>query len=209
MFSALTIQFAKWPISGRVKTRIAKQKGDEYALGLHLSLMNDVYLTCREHCSDFRLYWAERSDQSLLGVSDFWGPVFDQVDCRDQHGSDLGERMGNALIEGLQSHKKVALVGSDCPNIDAGYLDLAFSQLDEHDVVLGPAEDGGFVLVASRRYSPGIFKNVEWGTEHVLHQVLENLTACDVTFTLLDERWDVDEPEDVERWLEQGGTLFV
>jgi len=75
--------------------------------------------------------------------------------------------------------------------------------LDEVDVVLGPSEDGGYVLIGARRVLPGMLADVAWGTEKALSQTCDRLTQAGLSFRLLPQRWDVDEPEDWHRFTGQ------
>ena len=91
--------------------------------------------------------------------------------------------------------------GSDCPSVDADYLWQAVAALDTSDVVLGPSNDGGYVLIGVRRVMPGMLDNVDWGTERVLNQTCDRLAGHGLSVSLLAPRWDVDEPEDWRRFL--------
>ena len=110
-----------------------------------------------------------------------------------------------ALSAGLDSHARVLLVGSDCPSIDAGYLSAAVNALDTHDVVLGPAVDGGYVLIGARSIARSLFENVDWGTSRVYEQTVARLAAAGLSWTALAALPDVDRPEDLPGWYAMGG----
>ena len=119
--------------------------------------------------------------------------------CR-QSGADLGERMYLALRDGLATHRKVLLLGSDCPFIDKAYLGAAIEALDEAPVVLGPATDGGYVLIGAKRVDPALFKGVSWGGAEVYAQTLAALGRLGWRHVELATLSDIDRPEDLPLW---------
>ena len=119
-----------------------------------------------------------------------------QVKVRLQRGRDLGERMQRAL----RRHRRAILIGADCPALMPIDLRRAARLLHGNaDIVLAPAEDGGYALIGARRISPSVFANVEWGGADVLAQTLANLERAGLRYRLLRTVWDVDRPEDLER----------
>ena len=116
-----------------------------------------------------------------------------------QRGRDLGERMANAL-ESAVSHGRVPmLVGSDCPALDLDYLGRASDALDTNDAVVGPSEDGGYVLIGVSR-SVAAFDGIDWSTPGVLAQTRRALSRDGARWTELEVLWDVDTAADFERW---------
>jgi rSAM/selenodomain-associated transferase 1 len=123
-----------------------------------------------------------------------------------QQGHDLGERMYQALEAELQHYKKVALIGSDAPVIDQQYILKAFQLLNTSSVVFGPAEDGGYVMVACTEVKRDWFQGVNWGASEVLSQTLSKVPSEQVK--LAQTLWDVDVPEDLNRLRASGLNLF-
>ena len=117
-----------------------------------------------------------------------------------QRGDDLGARMHNALASALARAERVVLVGSDCPAIDREYLVEALDALERVPVVLGPALDGGYVLIGTREIDPGIFRGVAWGTGKVLAQTVERLRQLGWRWKELRALADIDRPEDLTAW---------
>jgi len=199
--NALVMQFAKWPEAGRVKTRLIPALGVSGALDAHLTLTLAVLDNL---CgSGFSVqFWWDREVESV--------PVDAQAIVRTlehrglaqhiQRGANLGDRMLDALESGLESHAAAMIVGSDCPSVEPAYVHLAVTCLQEYDVVLGPSDDGGYVLIGSRRVLPGMLDGIEWGTEAVLEQTCARLKELGLSVGLLEPRWDVDEPEDWARF---------
>ena len=194
---ALLIQFAREPVPGRVKTRLVPALGESGACELHTELVTH---TCQQLLS------------TRLGRVELWvdgdvrHPLF--LRCLDdgvcsvhrQQGEDLGARMLFALSDGLSRADKVLLVGSDCPSLDAGYLQAALEELDDIDSVIGPAEDGGYVLIGATAVHEALFRGINWGASTVLEETLSIARRIGLGVALLDPRPDIDRPEDLQHW---------
>ena len=121
-----------------------------------------------------------------------------------QGDGDLGTRMQRAFDDAFASGAgRVVLIGSDCPHITTGDIAAATAALDEHDVVLGPAEDGGYWLIALRAAAPQLFQQMEWSTPRVLEQTLERARAAGMRVHHLRRLPDVDTAADWQRYLAQ------
>jgi rSAM/selenodomain-associated transferase 1 len=121
--------------------------------------------------------------------------------CEPQAGGDLGARMLHVMAGHLarQPHLPVLLIGTDCPMLSPGHLHAAARALREHDVVLVPAEDGGYVLIGMRRLVPQVFEAIAWSTPQVMAQTRDRLRAAGASWHELPPLWDVDEPADWQR----------
>jgi rSAM/selenodomain-associated transferase 1 len=114
---------------------------------------------------------------------------------RCQDGVDLGARMHAALTASLQGAGRAVLIGSDCPEYDPDYLRAAFTALDQHDAVIGPAADGGYVLIGLRRPPPGrLFEGIAWGGPEVYAATCERLGGLGMRWRALPPRRDLDDP---------------
>ncbi|MEM9256210.1 MAG: TIGR04282 family arsenosugar biosynthesis glycosyltransferase [Pseudomonadota bacterium] len=195
--TTLLVQFAKSPLHGAVKTRMQPTLSPAESLTLHCELM--VWTTRRlldAGLGDVQLHVAGALDHPLLSQLLSLG-----LDCvLPQRGVDLGERMCAALITGLESFDRVVLIGSDCPAIDRAYLHAAVHALQSTDVVIGPAMDGGYVLVGARRIESAIFTDIDWGSERVLAQTARRLDASSLTWQRLAPLCDIDRPRDLPHW---------
>ena len=108
--------------------------------------------------------------------------------------------MAHTAKHALERASHVILVGADCPSVDGDYVRQAIKQLQEGaSVVLGPAEDGGYVLLGLSQIPDGLFIGVDWGSDKVLAQTRNNLLAAGVDWVELEPKWDVDRPEDLVR----------
>jgi hypothetical protein len=117
-----------------------------------------------------------------------------------QPEGDLGDRMGCALRVTLQRSRFAILIGTDCPSRTGDDLRKALLFLREgSQAVIGPSEDGGYVLIGLSEYSPALFSGIPWGTQAVMEETRNRLSTLGWQWKELSERWDVDRPEDVER----------
>ncbi|MBA53336.1 MAG: hypothetical protein CMK89_02670 [Pseudomonadales bacterium] len=186
--------FAKAPLAGKVKTRLAKDKGDEFALQIHHRLCETVVNMALD---------ARVAEVEVWTTSDEACSYFESmgVACYVQQGQHLGTRMDFALRHGLARHHKVVLIGADAPSIDGQYLADAFRALEKSSVVIGPAMDGGYVLVGATEPVSFLFREMPWGTPEVMGFTLERLFTAGVGFHVLSDRWDIDTLDDLKRHL--------
>ena len=118
-----------------------------------------------------------------------------------QQGADLGARMHHALQQQLSNGASFAFVmGCDCPTLDTGYLDWAAKQSEQADVILAPAEDGGYGMIGLAQPQAHLFVDMPWGTDAVYTQTLERAKRAGLRVVIGAEIWDVDRPEDWSRF---------
>jgi len=192
--------FAKDPVPGMVKTRLARNMGDAAAADLYRDLVEGTLQTA-----------ATARTMGIISAIEMWCDPDEHraafVDWRDryhvtlktQRGVDLGERMHQALSSAISTGTSAILIGTDCPMLDTAYLARAALALTRHDAVIGPAEDGGYVLVALSR-DVDIFSDVPWSTQGVMAVTRARVTALRASCMELDALWDVDRPADVARF---------
>lgn len=196
----LVMQFAKWPEAGKVKTRLIPRLGMQGALAAHCTLTLAVLGNLQAAGLPLQLWWDCERRPPLEAANVMSVLQQQSVAQRFQCVGPLGERMAAALADALKSHTCAMIVGSDCPSVDADYVRQAAEKLTHCDVVLGPAEDGGYVLIGARAVVPGMLDGIEWGGAQVLQQTCERLRELKLSFELMAMRWDVDEPEDWQRF---------
>ncbi len=196
------IVFAKLPVAGRVKTRLAATIGAAGALRVHRRLLEATFALARDSGADV-LEW--RYDdagaapgspeaalpEALAALGWCVGP---------QRGGDLGARMREALETALAAGDRPVLVGGDCPVLGADDLRQAFGALAAADAVFAPAEDGGYALVGLSRPAPELFEGVPWGTPGVMSITRARAAAAGVRLAMLRTVWDVDIEADLRRW---------
>lgn len=198
MSELLLQQFARFPEPGAVKTRLARALGAEAACAVHEELVTMTARTLLAAGLGPVELWLDRhpGDHVLLCgliASGARGPFV-------QRGAELGARMYHALVDGRRRASAVLLVGSDCPGIDVAYLREAAAALRSHDVVLGPAEDGGYVLIGARTPVRALFSGIPWGTGEVLAATLAAAAESGLTVECLAPRFDIDDEADYRRW---------
>ena len=185
---------ARAPIPGQTKTRLIPALGAAGAASLQRWLLQRTVAMALA---------ADVGPVSLWCAGDPRHPDFQQcralgaVTLRQQAEGDLGARMLAALREA--STAATLVIGTDCPVLTAVHLRAAARALDRNDVVLLPAEDGGYVLVGATRPLPGLFADVDWGTGQVMGQTRQRLAALGVRWSEPATLWDVDRPEDLPR----------
>ncbi len=197
--------FAKAPVAGLAKTRLIPLLGAAGAARAQRGLALRTLATVRA--------------ASLGGVTLWCAPDAAQrffralhrrhgVDTIAQPLGDLGERMAAAGSHHFARTPQTPLliVGTDCPALTPEHLQQASDALQAVDVVLIPAEDGGYVLIGFRQPVPEVFAKVAWSTPQVLNQTRERLRAADASWCELATLWDVDEPADWLRWRSKPGT---
>lgn len=193
---------ARTPEPGRVKTRLIPALGDEGACNLQRLLVERALELPADTFSE-RFFWLDDGpDDSLVELAEAHGWT-----VMEQPAGDLGERMRRIAALGLAESDGVVLIGNDCPALDGDYLAAACEALREQEVVLGPAEDGGYVLLGLRRIDPLLFESLPWGSDRLLALTCERLQQLGWAYGLLPVLWDVDRPEDLPRLASLGIRL--
>lgn len=193
---ACVLQFAKTPRAGRVKTRLMPALGEQGALQMHKKLVRHTWQTLHDANLASVQLWVDAADEN-----DFFMTLNPAVEkLHQQQGTDLGARMAHAIEQALAQFELVVVVGSDCPVLDEAYLAAAFEALKQGtEVVLGPASDGGYVLIGMRRFYAEVFCDINWGSGEVLAQTRVRLAQLGCSWHELPQRWDVDRPEDLQK----------
>lgn len=195
---------ARSPVPGRVKTRLIPVLGEEGACDLQRVLLERTLQLPEEGFSQRFLWLDDGPDAGLQALAEQQGWTL-----VEQPVGDLGERMRRIAVLGLAESDAVVLIGNDCPALDAQYLTSARAALHERPVVLGPAEDGGYVLLGLRRVDPLLFDAMPWGTDRVLAMTRDRLQQLAWGHQLLPTLWDVDRPEDLPRLEALGIRVLV
>jgi len=185
----LLLIFTRNPELGKAKTRLAKTVGDETALEIYKFLLERTRDISSKVNADKAVYYSVK-----IRENDIWNP--DIYQKYQQFGDDLGIRMLNAFKNGFEAgYEKVMIIGSDLYDLSEKNIEKAFVALDTNDVVIGPAEDGGYYLLGMNSLQENVFKNKEWGTASVRKDTLTNLT--DKKVKLLEFKNDIDVYEDI------------
>lgn len=182
--------FAKHWTPGAVKTRLAAAIGDRTAAAVHLAFV-ETLLSRLAHWADRRALCYSPADKE----SDFLAVAQSVWEVTPQVEGDLGQRMQAFFDRSLCQADRVVLIGSDSPDLPSEYLSSAFDALETHDVVLGPAADGGYYLVGAARRVPSIFAGIAWSTSEVWQQTTERLQSAGIAWHELPTWYDVDDEQ--------------
>lgn len=199
--NAALVIFAKAPIAGQVKTRLCPPLTHDEAATLHGSFVLDMLERTKVAAAKLKLpidrYLACAPASSLV----FFQIMEERqsVNLIDQVGDDLGARMQQAF-ETLfaKGYQRVFIVGTDIPSLPLDYYAQALALLDTHDVVLGPALDGGYYLIGLTQPRPELFTGIAWSTDHVLAATQEKAAGLGLKTALLPSWRDVDTIDDLK-----------
>ena len=190
--------FAKFWEPGKVKTRLAKSIGQSSSAKLHRAFVSHlIQKLVRVDCNRVIGFTPQESESQFKQIAQ---PDW-QLEV--QIGEDLGQRMNSFFIRAFErSFQKVVLIGADFPGISIDYIEAAFDALSDNDVVLGPASDGGYVLIGLSKPCH-IFEGVQWSTDTVLESTVENIQQLELSHKLLSTQTDIDEIEQLAHFHQQ------
>jgi rSAM/selenodomain-associated transferase 1 len=189
--------FAKAPIPGLAKTRLIPALGAEGAAQFYVEMLRTkVDEICRGLLSPLQCWCTpDCSDETFLKFT-----KYPNLSLHLQQGEDLGERMAFAAELALKEADYVVLIGGDAPSLTVAHLRQTLNWLEDGaEAVLGPAEDGGYVLLALRKFQLNLFTAIPWGTDQVLPITRQRLKQLGCQWQELPLLWDVDRPEDLAR----------
>lgn len=191
--------FTRFPQTGTTKTRLIPALGAEGAAQLQRQMTERTLAIAQGLQVDRPIEIEVRFSGGTLRQMRRW--LGSGLTYRPQGLGSLGSRLRQAVETAFaEGSERVAIVGSDCPGIDATLLAKAFDALGDRDVVLGPASDGGYYLIGLRRAIPALFEGIDWGTERVWQQTLDIAEALGVAIAQLPVLDDIDRPEDLSVW---------
>jgi hypothetical protein len=193
------IIFTRYPEPGKTKTRLIPLLGAEGAATLQRQMTEQKLAEVNQLQAFYPLsvevHFAGGNEQLMqewLGSS---------LVYRRQSEGDLGDRMASAFQASFAAGMTAGvLIGSDCPDLNASLMAEAFQLLRQHDLVLGPALDGGYYLIGLRRLIPELFTGIPWSTAEVLQQTITIAKRLGLAVAKLPLLSDVDRPEDLSVW---------
>jgi rSAM/selenodomain-associated transferase 1 len=190
---------AKAPVAGRAKTRLSPLLGPAGAARAQRRFAQRTWCAASAASVGPVTVWCDPDSRHRFfeAVHRTWA-----VNLEDQCAGDLGTRMQQICAQHFsdQTRLPLLLIGTDCPVLAPAHLQAAAMALTTHDVVLIPAEDGGYVLIGLRRELPQVFEAIDWSTPQVLQQTRARLAAAGASWHEMPALWDVDEPADWERF---------
>lgn len=192
MNDSLLMIFVKNLIPGMVKTRLAEDIGIDKALDVYQELVYHTHKVSKKIPTDKAVYYSE-----YVEIEDVW----DSGDFKltSQKGASLAEKMHHAFDEAFDAYNKVVLIGSDCYELSSKLIQVAFEMLEENDVVVGPASDGGYYLIGMKDFFPQLFEGKTYSTETVLKELISEVEDLGLSLYKLPELNDVDTLEDLKK----------
>ena len=190
------IIMAKSPAAGQVKTRLMDALTTEETINLHRAMIDTTIKNASRACSDIWLATDDLTESSIIAFMDRFD-IQGHLQCQ----GDLGERLKDIMRKSFNLDKKhVLIIGSDSPHVShQRYVD-AFNALDDgYDVVIGPVEDGGYDLIATKKNTAELFEGITWSSSIVLSQTLKQCDKLNLSVKLLETSFDIDRPEDLMR----------
>jgi uncharacterized protein len=196
---AHVIIFARFPVPGFVKTRLARGIGNQRA--------SEVYRILAEHvCKETLLsdVFATRhvfaaSGEDIPSLRIWLGPEFSY---HPQEGEDIGARMANAFHRVFaMGARKVILIGTDIPDFSAVIFEHAANGLNSNDVSIGRSTDGGYYAIAMNEEHAELFDGIKWSSESVFEDTVKKCNEQGLSLSLLPEINDIDEEQDLQQWL--------
>ena len=190
------IIFVKAPRPGEVKTRLAKALGPELAAAAYRQLVEKL-LTELDSLKAVELRFSP--DEAQNEIQPWLKPDWQ---LQPQGPGDLGARLRRAFAQSFAAGvQRVVIIGSDCPAVTRQHVAASWTVLEQQDMVLGPARDGGYWLVGLRAPHPAIFENIRWSTATVLPETLARARRAHLSVRLLGELNDVDTGRDWREYL--------
>ncbi|MEH6447742.1 MAG: TIGR04282 family arsenosugar biosynthesis glycosyltransferase [Oleispira sp.] len=213
------VVLSKAPVPGRVKTRLIPSLGEQGACNIYEQLLARLKESLKDVISNTQAF---SSQNASLQVPSSQVALWIAGDCHHQafnswssfatfyqqpaqgglnnKAADLGERMAMAVQSSLARGCIPILIGVDVPDLDEAYLTHCLQQIIKHDLVISPAEDGGYGLLGMKQFHPQLFANKCWGTDTVFSATLGDIQTLKIKASVLPQVWDVDEIVDVERF---------
>ncbi|MFQ5956218.1 MAG: TIGR04282 family arsenosugar biosynthesis glycosyltransferase [Candidatus Brocadiales bacterium] len=188
------IAFVKYPEPGKVKTRLAKTVGAEVAACFYKVMAEDIVRRLKG-CRQYKTIIFFNPPRRASDIKDWLGGDLSYI---KQSGQDLGEKISNAFGVVFDSGaRRAVVIGTDCLGITQGIITKTLRHLGENDVVIGPAQDGGYYLLGLSQYIPELFDSVDWSTDKVFQQTLDKAKRLNLSIAVLEPLKDVDEPTDI------------
>lgn len=183
--------FAKKPVPGKVKTRLAKDIGDEAACQIYRQLLFYTF-DVAEKANVYVIACLTEEDQITLDAVPY-------TEFYEQAAGDLGKKLLYAFDSAFKKgFEKLIVLGTDCADLTSDILEDAYNQLNKNDVVIGPAKDGGYYLLGMTHFIQSLFENKSWSTEHLLTETIRTLEEEGKSYHLLETLSDIDTIEDLK-----------
>ena len=185
------IIFVKNPEPGKVKTRIAASVGNDKAIDIYKQLLQFTSKIAQGvDCERYVYYFPLVLEEDVFPSTEFQKNL--------QIKGDLGQKMQAAFSEIVNKHKSAVIIGSDCAELTPSDIQRAFEELEENDVVIGPANDGGYYLLGMNDLQLFLFKDMPWSGDDLLDETIMKVQDRGLNYSLLNMKSDIDYIEDWE-----------
>lgn len=189
------IVFAKAPVAGFAKTRLARVIGDEAAAKLAARMLTEtVAQAVAADVGPVEICCAPDTSHAQFTIEQ----TRHKLDLTSQSEGNLGERMSRAFDRTLKTQQRVIIIGTDAPDLQAAALQQAANALTSHGAVFAPAYDGGYVMVGLSRAMPSLFEGIAWSTSKVMEQTRKKLSELNESYFELPAFFDIDEVSDLQ-----------
>lgn len=197
MSKDVLVIFTRYPIPGATKTRLIPALGESGAAELHRRMVEHTIGEVRQLSKETELLVEVQYTGATRELLASW--LGTDLELCEQVEGDLGKRMSSAFSRHFRNQtERMLIIGTDCPQLSVKILKEAFNLLVKHDVVIGPAYDGGYYLIGLRQPVPELFDNVPWGTAEVLSCTVDIVNRFGLSYALLEQLHDVDRPSDLK-----------
>ena len=193
--NARILVFAKAPLAGYAKTRLVPALGETAAARLQQALITrTLEIAVAANLCPVELWCAPDIKHEFFSHCQ----ATYNITLHQQQGHNLGQRMTHALADALMRSRHVILIGTDNADLDGAYLRKGIEALSgSADVVIGPARDGGYVLIGLNKILPALFSNISWSSSQVLTETRQQLAQLAASWHELETCRDIDRPEDL------------
>ena len=189
------ILFAMIPVVGKTKTKLMPFLSAEECASLYSCFTRDVYQKAKAVDADVYVFFTPRDKGGVLRTL-----LGEDAVLLPQHGDDLGQKMKNAIGAILRlGYSKVVLMGMDIPHIHTETIQNAFDNLENKDIVIHPAVDGGYYLIGMKQEYESIWDIKRFGTNTVMYDTLQHMKAENLSISVGQMYYDVDRKEDVKQ----------
>lgn len=189
------IIFTRYPEPGKTKTRLIPVLGAEGAAKLQRQMTEQKLVEAKKFQARYPLFVEIHFTGGTQQLMQDW---LGNLTYKQQSQGDIGCRMSAAFQKAFEvGMQRVILIGIDCPDLKADLIAEAFQALNQHDLVLGPAKDGGYYLIGLNYLLPELFRGINWSTSEVLGQTQDIAQKLDLAVAYLPILSDIDRPEDL------------
>lgn len=203
---ASIIVFARFPSSGKVKTRLASTAGNDFAVAFYKHVAENIISSASRISNAYKYIFYSDANEKEAVINWLGGKYF----FCEQEGDDLGSRMKNAFnkVFGLGANKAL-IIGTDIPDLSQKIIEEAIAALDTNDIVIGPSNDGGYYLLGMKNYAPQLFEGIHYSTEKVFSETKNKIENLGLSCYVLKPLHDIDTEADLRKWFEQKTDLVL